>query len=46
MNKKDSLYLKIVSGNEVEIPEITQDIANDFGVSKEVLIEAQSLCTN
>ena len=45
-SKKDSLYLKIVSGNEVEIPEITQDVANDFGVSREVLIEAQSLCTN
>jgi hypothetical protein len=40
------LYLKVIDEDDgIDITDITDQIASDFGLSKEVAMEAQSLCT-
>jgi hypothetical protein len=42
---RDTLFLKEIDEEGTETLEITDQIALDFGLSKEVAMEAQSLCT-
>ena len=43
---RDTLYLKVIDEDDgIDITDITDQIALDFGLSKEVAMEAQSLCT-